>query len=296
MKIFRSINQFLNSIGIEIFQEFENFFIFKIEDYFGKEKFNIGPYKHDFFELTFGSGHDVDIKIGSSAFKGIESGISFTTPYQISSWNVNSFQENSLGYMILFKPELFDSSQRKFDLYKQFSFFNFYSSPLLLLSVKQKETIVGLMQTMCEEFNKKGRGRKEIILGSYLTILLEKVNTMYSTDSVNKVFINRAEEITFLFENNLRENGNYKSRLADFASELNISKAYLSEAVKKTTGKPAKVLIQEMVIYKAQTLLKQSNSTITTIAYELGFEDASNFVKYFKGHFGKTPNAFRSIP
>ncbi|MEM6380807.1 MAG: helix-turn-helix domain-containing protein, partial [Bacteroidota bacterium] len=88
----------------------------------------------------------------------------------------------------------------------------------------------------------------------------------------------------------------YKSRLSDYASQLNISKVYLSEVVKKTTGKPAKVLMQEMVIYKAKTLLKQSNNPIATIAYELGFEDASNFVKYFKGQVGITPSAYRKKP
>ncbi len=294
MKAFHSISNFLNTIGIKAFQQYENFFIFKIEDYFGEEKFKIEPYKHDFFELTFGSGHDVDIKIGNSSFKGIENCLSFTTPYQISSWNINSFQKNSLGYMILFKPEIFDASQRKFDLYRQFSFFNIYSSPLLMLSLEQRETIVGLMQTMCEEFNKDNKGRKEIIIGSYLTILLEKINNMYGSESTNKIFTNRAEEITFSFEKSLRKNVDYKNRLADYASELNISKTYLSEVVKKTTGKSAKSLIQEVIIYKAKSLLKQSDGTIETIAYELGFKDASNFVKYFKSHLGVTPNSFRN--
>ena len=297
MQTFKSINNFLDAIGIKSFQEHQNFFIFRIEEYFGREKFEIGPYKYDFFELTFGSGHDVDINIGSSAFKSIENTFSFTTPYQTSSWKVNSFQKNSIGYMIFFRPEFIDLSYNKFDLFKQFSFFNFYSSPLLLLSTEQKNTVINLMQTMLEEFSINRGGRQDIILGAYLTILLEKVNAMFSVEKTsNKVFVNRAEEITFLFEKILREEASYKSRLPGYASQLNISKVYLSEAVKKTTGKPAKVLIQEMVIYKAKTLLKQSNNTVAEIAYELGFEDASNFVKYFKGQVGITPTMYRKKP
>ncbi|MGD1840988.1 MAG: helix-turn-helix domain-containing protein [Thermonemataceae bacterium] len=296
MQTFQSIGSFLKAIGVKHFSEHENFFIYRIEDYFWGEQFEVGPFQYEFFELTFGSGHDVDITIGSETFKSIENTISFITPYQTSSWRINSFKEDSIGYMILFKPELLHFSHDTFDLYKQFSFFNFYTSPLLLLSAAQKDIVVKLMQTLLEEFNENREGRQEIILGAYLTILLEKVNAMFSKGTANKVFINRAEEITFLFEKALREEAHYKSRLSDYTSQLNISKVYLSEVVKKTTGKSAKVLIQEMVIYKAKTLLKQSSNPIATIAYELGFEDASNFVKYFKGLVGITPSMYRKKP
>ena len=112
----------------------------------------------------------------------------------------------------------------------------------------------------------------------------------------NKVFTDRAEEITFLFENILKEKSNYKYRLYDYASQLNISTAYLSEVVKKTTGKSAKTLIQETIIYKAKTLLKQSSEDIATIAYTLGFNDASYFIKYFKNQIGLTPSKYRKEP
>ena len=139
MKVFHSINSFLETLGIECLRQYENFFIYRIEDYFGKEKLEIGPFKYDFFELTFGSGQDVDISIGNASFNSIENTLSFTTPYQISSWKVNSFQKDSIGYMILFKPELFNLHYtNRFDFYRQFSFLHSYSTHHFYFLISRK--------------------------------------------------------------------------------------------------------------------------------------------------------------
>ena len=293
MQKFRSIPQFLQAIGIQPFHAVNNFYICRLEDYFGHKPFEFPPYHHDFFELIFSRGHDVDVKIGSSAFNETDNVVSFNTPYQVSSWKVNAFEPDSIGYMILFKPEFVRPSFDKLDLYQQFAFLNAHTLPVLALSPLQSEVIITLMQTMSKEFGEKSDGRQSVILGAYLTILLEKVNAMFMGTTSRKVFANRAEEITFLFENLLKQEVSYKFRLSDYAAKLNISSTYLSEVVKKTTGKAAKTLMQEYVIYEAKTLLRQSNATVAAVADELGFSDATNFVKYFKHKAGMTPNAFR---
>ncbi|MEL7119752.1 MAG: AraC family transcriptional regulator [Bacteroidota bacterium] len=293
MKQFNSINEFLDALGINSFTTFEGFYIFKIEDYFGKHAFQIGPYKHRFFEISFGYGHDVDVQLGSTTFNSLHHVLSFTTPFQTTSWKVNSFQDDSLGFMILFKPEILPYSISQFDLYKRYSFLNHYTSPVLFLKQKQTEVIVPLMKTMNAEFKQLSRKGKSIVLGAYLTILLEKIDEMFIGKTSLKVFSSRAEEITFLFEQLLRKEVNYKLKLADYADQLNISKSYLSEAIKKSTRKSAKVMVREFLMYNGKTLLLQSNDTIANIAFQLGFDDVSNFIKYFKSQSGLTPNQYR---
>ena len=52
-------------------------------------------------------------------------------------------------------------------------------------------------------------------------------------------------------------------------------------------------MVQERIILEAQRLLLYSNSNVNQVAYRLGFEDASYFVKYFKKYTGVSPKDFR---
>lgn len=110
MKTFQSINDFLNEIGIKTNRQNNNFYIFRIEDHFGESGFEMPPYNHSFFELTFGIGHDVGINIGTAKFNTTSNVLSFTSPYQITSWKVNSFADNSIGFMLLFNPAFVETA------------------------------------------------------------------------------------------------------------------------------------------------------------------------------------------
>ncbi|MEM7549288.1 MAG: helix-turn-helix domain-containing protein [Bacteroidota bacterium] len=293
MKIYDNISDLLLDIGIDESIKTDLFFIYRIEDHLGTEQFEIGPYKHSFFELTYGSGHDVDCKIGASSFKPLKDSLSFATPYQISSWKVNSFEEDSLGYMILFRPEVLRLTLNKHELYQSYPFFNLHTTPMITLNRPQAVEIMDLMGRLFQEHQKHDGNDDTGILGAYLTLLLEKIKRYFIEKPAIRTFGNRAEEITFQFENLLKEKGTYTMKVADYASELNISPVYLSEAVKEITGRSPIHLIQEYLILQAKGILSQSNFTISQIASDLGFGEVSNFAKYFKKHTGITPNTYR---
>ena len=293
MIIYNEISELLTDIGIKEKVKNIDFFIYKIEDHFGHEQLSVGPYKHSFFELTYGSGHDVDCKIGASSFKPLKDSLSFATPYQMSSWKVNSFQEDALGYTMYFKPQLLSNLVHKTDLYKKFPFFNLHTTPMITLNVDQRKTIVALMGQILSEYQNYKAGEDPGILAAYVTLLLEKIKRFYIKGKTVRAFNNRAEEITFLFENLLKEKGTYARKVADYASDLNLSPIYLSEAIKEVTGKAPLHLIQEYLILQAKGLLLQSTKTISEVSYDLGFGEASNFVKYFKKYTGITPNKYR---
>ncbi len=78
-----------------------------------------------------------------------------------------------------------------------------------------------------------------------------------------------------------------------FASQLHLSPNYLSDLLKKYTGKTTQEHIHLQVVEKAKSLLWGSNKPISEIAYALGFEHPSHFTKIFKTKMGKSPKAFR---
>ncbi|MEM7484324.1 MAG: helix-turn-helix transcriptional regulator [Bacteroidota bacterium] len=293
MTIYKEIQELLTAMDIPERADNPNFFIYRIEDHFGDKPISFGPYKHKFFELTFGSGHDVDIKIGNTDFKPIDDVISFASPFQISSWSVNAFKKDSIGYMMFFKYELLGEHLNKIEFHRRYPFFNLHSTPVFFLSPEQREATIHVMQNLVNEFQ-KNKPSNEIIIRSYLTILLEKIKEFYNTKSALNGFTSRAEEITFHFENAIKAQTNYKLKIADYASQLHLSGAYLSEAVKAATQRTPHNIIQEYLILQAKSLLNQTNKTIAVIAEDLGFDESSNFVKYFKKAVGTTPHKYRN--
>ena len=75
---------------------------------------------------------------------------------------------------------------------------------------------------------------------------------------------------------------------------MNFSASYLSDLVRKETGKSAMEHIQLMLIDIAKEKLFEKNKTISEIAYELGFEYPQYFSRMFKKQVGMTPNEYRT--
>lgn len=81
--------------------------------------------------------------------------------------------------------------------------------------------------------------------------------------------------------------------VAEYAKLMNISAGHLSELIKAQSGKPAIAHIHERIIVEAKRLLFHTELAIKEIAFELGFEDASYFNRFFKRLTGQTPAQYR---
>ncbi|WP_459640649.1 helix-turn-helix domain-containing protein [Flavobacterium sp. CGRL2] len=58
-------------------------------------------------------------------------------------------------------------------------------------------------------------------------------------------------------------------------------------------GKTPKEIIDDRVMLEAKRLLAHTNENVKEISYELGFEEPTNFIKYFRKHSNSTPVEFR---
>lgn len=82
-----------------------------------------------------------------------------------------------------------------------------------------------------------------------------------------------------------------------YAEKLYKSPKTLSNVFALYNHKSPLLIIQERVLMEAKRLLFYTEKTSKEIAYELGFEDASHFSKFFKKHTGQAPTDFKkAIP
>jgi YesN/AraC family two-component response regulator len=81
--------------------------------------------------------------------------------------------------------------------------------------------------------------------------------------------------------------------LRDVADEVGLSPCRVAHLMKTYTGRTVMQLIYQMRVNHAQKLLANTTQSCTDIAYEVGFNDQSYFIKHFKRLTGTTPMRFR---
>lgn len=99
----------------------------------------------------------------------------------------------------------------------------------------------------------------------------------------------RYEELLRLLETNITQ---IKS-VSEYAKLTNLSVYQLNAITKASVGKTTADLINEQIILEAKRFLLATSNQIKDIAWHLGYEDPSYFIRFFKNHTGFSPEAFR---
>ena len=83
-------------------------------------------------------------------------------------------------------------------------------------------------------------------------------------------------------------------KVSFYCKQMNVTSKRLNQATSKIFGKTPKEIIDDRVLLATKRLLVHTNESVKEIAFSIGFEESTNFVKYFKKHTNKTPVEFRS--
>ncbi len=78
-----------------------------------------------------------------------------------------------------------------------------------------------------------------------------------------------------------------------YGAQLGTTYKTLNLLCKQATGQTAKQLIDAFVVLELKRRLVLDDISSQQLAWEFGFDDASNFLKYFKKLSGQTPAEFQ---
>jgi AraC family transcriptional activator of pobA len=78
-----------------------------------------------------------------------------------------------------------------------------------------------------------------------------------------------------------------------YARQMGITERRLQQAVAKSVGKTPKQLIEDRVLLEAKRLLVHTNQSIKEIGFKLGFDEPTNFSRFFRQQIGQAPAEFR---
>lgn len=80
---------------------------------------------------------------------------------------------------------------------------------------------------------------------------------------------------------------------SQYADLVHSSYKCLNELCKSCCGHTAKELIDFRIVLEIKRKLAMDGKSVQQVAYEMGFDDITNFIKYFKRRTGETPAAFK---
>ena len=128
--------------------------------------------------------------------------------------------------------------------------------------------------------------------------LLKYANRFYERQFLNRKEISNDlleqfnQHLTEYFESGqLQENG--IPSIEQIADYMSVSQRYLSDTLKKETGKTTTEHLQLYLIGEAKNILLQPDKSISEIAYDLGFEYPQYFSRLFKKIEGISPSEYQ---
>ena len=95
------------------------------------------------------------------------------------------------------------------------------------------------------------------------------------------------------FRKLVEENYAREHTVKDYARRMNVTTKTLTLYVKECSSSTPLELINSRIILEAKRLLRYSVLSVKEIAFRLGFDDPSYFVKFFKRNVKQSPADFR---
>lgn len=146
------------------------------------------------------------------------------------------------------------------------------------------EIIKGLMDHETEP------GKDLEVIRNLFKATLLKVQQYYTQMETDREL---SGTIIYKFTRLLSENYFSRREVSFYSEKLHVHEKYLSQVLKKKTGKTARQYITEMIILEAKVLLGDRSLSIKQIADLLNFENPFHFSRFFKQYGGMPPTQYR---
>ncbi|WP_028021861.1 helix-turn-helix domain-containing protein [Enterovibrio calviensis] len=247
------------------------------------------PHRVNFFMLIVieqGSGkHWVDFK----EYPFQAGSVIFVQQEQVHAFD---FSNNPQGKILMFTQAFLDRVHDNMRLpsYTPTHLNNHYS-PLLSLDNNNQSRTLSLLNEMAIELAcEDGDPLIVMYLFSALSLLHRRLKRVAEVDNLSPSQSRMLSTFMTLLQTNFE-------RVRDanwYAYQLATTYKTLNRVTKIATSLTAKQMIDSYTIIEIKRRLVVSKVTTQQIALDFGFEDPSNFVKYFKKETNMTPSAFRN--
>lgn len=253
----------------------------------------------DFYSIMFKHHPQNNIRYGRKPFDFQDGSLICMGPNQVIEMDgAEETPASMVGWGLFFHPDLLRPTTL-LDKMKDYTFFSYEMSEALHLSEKERLVLYDCIQKIAAELQENIDNHSQTIIVSTIELLLNYCTRFYGRQFItrktsNNTVVAQAERLlaAYFQQGDLSEKG--LPTVKYLADQVHLSPNYLSDLLKKETGKNAQEQIHYHLIETAKNSLRSTSQSVSEIAYALGFEYPQYFNKLFKQKTGKTPIEFRN--
>lgn len=248
------------------------------------------------YALFLKSGVNCTLKYGREYYDYQEGTIVSFSPGQVI--DVDSTGESMAPDVVglMFHPDLICGTPlaSKID---SFGFFGYSQREALHLSEAERKIFLDCLEKISLELEHPVDSHSADLISANIQLLLEYLNRFYDRQFITRHKVNSS--VVAAFENELSRiysdgsTVNEVPKVSYFAEKANLTPGYFGDLIKRETGSTPQDIITLCLIKEAKRRLASTDTDISVIAYDLGFQYPQHFTRLFKRLTGKSPSVFR---
>jgi AraC-like DNA-binding protein len=252
-----------------------------------------------FYSITLKQLKKGSLKYGRNQLDFQEGSLFFTSPNQIVVSENPHFDESRYSWGLFFHPDLLYGTPL-FTKIGEYSFWKYDVNEALHLSEDEKQSLSTIIATIQTELNLPIDKHTKNVFLSAIDFLLSHCNRYYDRQFILREHQNKTivEAINKFLSKYFDSSDPIKHRLptaSQCAEHVNLSPNYLSDLLRKETGKTTQEHIHYHLLEIAKDRLLGSDDSVKEIAHSLGFEYPHYFSILFKKKTGVSPSEFRDL-
>lgn len=254
------------------------------------------PITNDCYTISLKKHVKGTLNYGRTKYDFTNGALIFIAPRQVLQWDESVVFEQK-GFSINLHEDFLRGTELGSRI-RQYGFFSYSTNEALHLSPSEEIQIESIVKNIDIEYqNNQDEFSKEIIL-SQLDTLLKYANRFYERQFLNRKELSSdllsrfSSQLSIYFDSGEIERSGMPS-IEQIASDISVSQRYLSDTLKRVTGKTATEHIHLRVIDEAKNVLLQPRRSISEVAYKLGFVHPPYFSRLFKKKVGLSPTQYR---
>lgn len=239
------------------------YFVLALKNGHGKHEIDFTPYKVEnrcIFIIRPGQVHQLTLKAGSAGY--------------LLTFNAGFYHRDERGS----NQALRRASKTNFCKVEPPAFAKLYSS----------------LTYIFEEYSHRKDGYKEIIKANLDIFFIELVRNRRGSNAASGNSNAYQQELLERFLDLLEAHIRTHKQVSEYAEMLNVSLYQLNTITRTALGKTPSEIINEHLILESRRHLLATSDQVSQIAYHLGYDDPSYFIRFFRKHTGYSPEAFRS--
>lgn len=246
-------------------------------------------YKTDFFEFYFFRKAEEYMLLAGRKIILHPNMVLVISPFQLQEWHVDL---DKLDYTFLIFQEEFINNflSDKYFMYRLLYCYQHDYPTFFDMSTEEMAPFLSQLLQMKKELRNPIADSYHMIVACLYQFLL-LLNRFYA-NRFDLPFDPPLNNYAYQYKELLEKNISEKTRVADYAEMMNISRVTLNKAVMREFGLSAVHLLKQRLLQEVKSDLLFTGLSVKEIAYRLHFSESNHLMRFFKQMTGQTISEF----